>query len=259
MALADPPDLAIIAVPTSLHLEVALPLLQQGVPCLVEKPLACTLDDAAALAAFPNCHPGHIVRFSPEYRSFETHRDPSAAVGFIQAERLAAPTGRSGDIDVIMDLMIHDLDLVLHLFHRPVVDLRAIGVSLSADPNRIDIANVRLETGAGEVANLTASRVSRRPVRSLRVFTTSEYWTLDATAGKVERLLWAGGASQASTLALGADDALDAEHDALLATVRGERPFPISPLQGLQAVEFAHRVIQAIASNRGRRSVVHDT
>ncbi|MFH1464957.1 MAG: Gfo/Idh/MocA family oxidoreductase [Pseudomonadota bacterium] len=238
------PDFAVVAVPTSAHLEVALPLLEAGIPCLVEKPLAATVEQASRLVGFPHCLPGHVERFNPVFSVIG-----EVPVRYLQAERMAPPTGRDRDVDVVRDLMIHDLDLVLWLLGGQVTDLRTVGLTLpgwpGGEPGAIDIANVRLETAAGGVATLTASRVSRRSTRRMRLFTDDDYWSLDLGERRAERVRWSSGELDASPVAVPSQDPLDAEHDALLAYVRGVRAFPITAEDGLLALDLAERVAQS--------------
>jgi predicted dehydrogenase len=235
------PDFAVVAVPTTAHLEVALPLLEAGIPCLVEKPLAATVEQASHLVGFPHCLPGHIERFNPVFKVIG-----EVPVRYLEAERMAPPTGRDRDVDVVRDLMIHDLDLVLWLLGGAITDLRTVGLSLpgwpGGEPGAVDIANARLETAAGGVATLTASRVSRRSVRRLRLFTDEDYWSLDLGERRAERVRWSSGELEGAPIPVPTFDPLDAEHEALLAHVRGEQPFPLTAEDGLLALELAERV-----------------
>ena len=244
------PDFAVVAVPTRVHLEVALPLLEAGVPCLLEKPMASNVEEASWLMAFPHCLPGHIERFNPVFSVIE-----GTPVRYLQAERMASPSGRGGDVDVVREIMVHDLDLVRWLLGGPVADLRAVGLALPGGPAegaepRVDIANARLETVGGLVATLTASRISRRGTRKLRLFTDADYWSLDLGERRAERVRWSAGEVEGVPVPVPTTDPLDAEHDALLAHVRGDEPYPMTPEDGLLALELAERTCQAIAANR---------
>lgn len=149
-----PLDAAVIATPTVSHARLAEELAKAGVPCLVEKPLAATLDEAERLAGLPGVYVGHTERFNPAFSLAPLD------AAFVQAERLAPFSGRSTDIDVILDLMVHDIDLFLSLCpDDPVVDVQANGVAVTTGCT--DIAQARLETKGGRVATLTASRVRR--------------------------------------------------------------------------------------------------
>jgi predicted dehydrogenase len=181
-------DAVTVAVPTEIHRSVSLPFLQARVPVLVEKPIARSLEEAdemigAAGDAGVVLAVGHTERFNPALaraRPFLT--DPR----FIEVHRLGAFRERSLDIDVVFDLMIHDLDVVLSLVNSDVESLDAVGVPVIT--NRVDIANVRLKFANGCIANLTASRISRDQVRKIRFFQPASYLSIDYAAQKVE--LW---------------------------------------------------------------------
>jgi len=172
-------DLASVCVPTRLHREVAAPLIERGVAVLVEKPLAARLDEARALAALARTRGvclqvGHVERFNPALRAA---RRLALEPRFIEAHRLAPFSFRSADVGVVHDLMIHDLDIVLHLIRSPLREVRAVGGALLS-PHE-DIASARLEFEDGAVANLTASRVSLAPMRRTRVFSRDVFLSLD--------------------------------------------------------------------------------
>ncbi len=172
-------DAASVAVPTVHHHAVASALLAAGLDLLVEKPLAATLADAKALAdqAEKNgrvLQPGHLERFNPAVLAIEPHlRRPM----FFEAHRLSVFTPRSLDVDVVLDLMIHDLDIVLAFAASPVREIRAVGLPIVSP--KVDIANVRVEFDSGCVANFTASRVSTERVRKLRFFEPRQYVSID--------------------------------------------------------------------------------
>ena len=239
-----PPDFAVVAVPTPLHLQVALPLLEAGVPCLVEKPLASDPEQARQLAAHAHCLPGHVERFNPVFDVLGGAR-PS----YLQAERLAPAGGRARSADIVLDLMIHDLDLALWLLGDDIEDLRAVGLAVPAQgagsQEGPDIANARLETVDGKVANLSASRVSRSGLRKLRLVTSQDYWSLDLQEHQAERIRWRAGRLDAMPVAVPARDALRAEHDAMIDHVRGRRAYPVPASHGQRAVELAWRVKRA--------------
>lgn len=240
-AAAHTPDFAIIATPTRVHAEVALPLLERGVPCLVEKPLAATLSQAEQLAKYSHLSVGHIERFNPVFSAIK-----DARAEFIEVERLAPSTGRSSDIDVIGDLMIHDLDLLLQVMRGPILDVRAKGVSVAgALP---DMVNARIEIDLGPnrvgVANLTASRVSNQTVRTWRVFEPGRYWSLDLHKRQAKTQTWPG--EPEGLLSLGDSDPLTAEHEAFLAAVRGDGPFVCTGTEALAALALAERIRQCL-------------
>jgi len=172
-------DAATVAVPTVHHHAVASALLDAGLDLLVEKPLAATLaqaDDLLALAAKHDriLQPGHLERFNPAVLAVQTrlHRPM-----FFESHRLSIFTPRALDVDVVLDLMIHDLDIVLTFAASPVREVRAVGLPILSP--KVDIANVRVEFESGCVANFTASRVSTERVRKLRFFEPRQYVSID--------------------------------------------------------------------------------
>jgi predicted dehydrogenase len=172
-------DAAILAVPTSLHAEIGCALLEAGIDVLVEKPIAATMEDATRLvdAAERNgriLQVGHLERFNPAVIALE--RRVTLPL-FFEIHRMSVFTLRSLDVDVILDLMIHDLDIVLALTRGNLKDIRAAGISVLSP--KVDIANVRLEFDDGCIANLTASRVSTEKVRKLRLFQPRQYISVD--------------------------------------------------------------------------------
>ncbi len=172
-------DAASVAVPTNAHLAVARRLLEADIDVLVEKPLAVDLPEADALIELACRHgrvaqAGHLERFNPAVRAVLPHVTRPM---FFEVHRLSVFTPRSLDVDVVMDLMIHDLDVVLSLVDSPVRDLRAVGLPVLTP--KVDIANVRVEFESGCVANFTASRVSTERVRKLRFFQPQQYVSLD--------------------------------------------------------------------------------
>jgi predicted dehydrogenase len=172
-------DAATIVVPTTFHFAVAAEFLGRGIPLLVEKPLAATLREAELLVALAERHGailqvGHIERFNP---AFEQLRHRPMQPKFISCERLGPFTGRSTDIGVVLDLMIHDLDLLLALTGSPVGQLEAVGVSLFGGQE--DVANARLHFADGCIAEATASRISVAPSRHMRVWAPEGYAHVD--------------------------------------------------------------------------------
>ena len=172
-------DAACVAVPTVKHYEVASELLDAGLDLLIEKPFAATLAEADALIQNQEKHdrivqPGHLERFNPAVTAVEPKLTRPM---FFEAHRLSVFTPRALDVDVVLDLMIHDLDIVLTFAKSPVREVRAVGLPVLSP--KVDIANVRVEFESGCVANFTASRVSTERVRKLRFFEPRQYVSID--------------------------------------------------------------------------------
>jgi predicted dehydrogenase len=170
---------ASVAVPTMHHHAVASALLDAGLDLLVEKPLAANLSEADDLIAKAEkngriLQPGHLERFNPAVLAVEPRLTRPM---FFEAHRLSVFTPRALDVDVVLDLMIHDLDIVLTFAHSPVREVRAVGLPILSP--KVDIANVRIEFESGCVANFTASRVSTEQVRKLRFFEPRQYVSID--------------------------------------------------------------------------------
>lgn len=231
-------DCAVIAVPTSAHARVALPLLRAGIPCLIEKPIASTPEEASEIAAFPHASVGHIERYNPAFLVM----GPVDA-RFVQAERLAAFAGRSPDADVVLDLMVHDLDLYLSLLppdDRVGLDVRANGLSVKT--GRVDIAHARVESPGGRVGVFTASRVSRGPARRFRVMAPGVYWSLDLGSKKAHRVRWGEDELGEEPVEVPPGDALASELAGFLDAVARGGPFPVPGSEGLAALMLALRV-----------------
>ncbi|MBI4364435.1 MAG: Gfo/Idh/MocA family oxidoreductase, partial [Candidatus Latescibacteria bacterium] len=179
-------DLVSIAAPTPLHAELALFCLSRGIHVLVEKPMAERPEQGESMLAAARAQKrallvGQVERFNPAIRAARAHlKSPR----FIEAHRLAPIVPRGIDVDVILDLMIHDLDLAVWLTRSSVAEVQAVGVPVLTP--RIDIANARLTFASGCVANLTASRVSREKVRKIRFFESNEYLSVDCLNRTVE-------------------------------------------------------------------------
>lgn len=214
-ALLDHADAVVVAVPTVDHEAVASAALARGLPVLVEKPLAPSLEAADRILAAAEeggafVQSGHVERFNPAIVAASAYLD---APGFIECHRMAAFTPRSTDVAVVLDLMIHDVDLVMTLVGTPLRELAAAGVAVLTPT--VDIANARLTFEGGAVANLTASRVSAERLRRLRVFQRSGYISLDLAAGTGEFLrlkhdgAGLGAAAPDAVLALGLSEIVE--------------------------------------------------
>ncbi|MDQ6708909.1 MAG: Gfo/Idh/MocA family oxidoreductase [Acidobacteriota bacterium] len=180
-------DAAIVAAPTAVHAEIGCALLEAGIDVLVEKPIAADLASADRLIAVAAVNGrilqvGHLERFNPAVVALEKL---ASLPLFFEVHRLSVFSPRSLDVDVVLDLMIHDLDIVLSLARSDLEEVRAAGISILS--SRIDIANVRLQFQDGCVANLTASRVSTERVRKLRLFQPQQYISLDYAKQEVVR------------------------------------------------------------------------
>lgn len=175
-----------VAVPTVLHAEVGCEFLRRGVHVLVEKPIANSLPAADALIRAQAesgaiLRVGHSERFNPAVEAVQPF---IGSPRFFEAHRLGVFVPRSLDIDVVLDLMIHDLDLILHWIGKPIAEIRAVGVPVLTP--RVDIANARIEFEGGCVANVTASRVSAEKIRKLRFFQPSDYVSIDFQSQDVQ-------------------------------------------------------------------------
>jgi predicted dehydrogenase len=243
-------DAAIVATPTSEHLSVSSTLISRGIHVLVEKPVVRDEDDARALRSVSQKYPevvvavGHSERFNPAVVATKQLEERPL---YIVGERLGPFKERSVDIDVIDDLMIHDLDLVLSWVRSPVREVRAVGVSIMTD--HIDMADARIEFESGAVASLSASRSSLESSRKLRLFTARRYLSLDLEKKQVKfvrRLTASSGDKwpeiEGGMLDVPASDALMNEDAAFLRACRGE-PSPIVTLEdGIAAVSLAARI-----------------
>jgi predicted dehydrogenase len=251
-------DLVSIAVPTERHHEVALVFLQAGVHVLLEKPVTKTLEEADALLGAARAKGvllavGHLERFNPAFRALaQTFERPL----YIECERLSGFKQRGIDVDVVLDLMIHDLDLVRALARSEIGQVSACGFPVMTDA--IDIANVRIEFANGCVTNLSASRVSQAPVRKLRVFRSGEYASADLQAGKlrVVRRDPRGGEIAQDESAFEDRDALRAEIENFVAAVRGGRPPLVTGEDGRAALALALEVSRLVHARLQRYAAV---
>lgn len=246
-------DVVSIAVPTAAHYAVARACLDAGVHVLVEKPIAGTVAEGDDLVATAQARGlclavGHLERFNPAYVGLAQE---VAQPVFVQAERLARFQPRGTDVDVVLDLMIHDIDLVLALMGSPVAAVSACGFRVMT--GKIDIANAYLEFENGGVASLSASRISREPVRKLRAFGNEVYASADLHAGRL-RVERAGTLGQPSLQDADQADALGAEIAAFVAGVRGVSHRYVSGREAREALVLALRVNEAIAARAGRRN-----
>jgi predicted dehydrogenase len=248
---------ASVAAPTIHHLEVARALMEAGIDVLIEKPLAASLAEADELVQLAATHKrvaqaGHLERFNPAVRAtIPLLTQPM----FFEVHRLSVFTPRSLDVDVVLDLMIHDLDIVVSFANSPVKEVRAVGLPILS--GKVDIANVRLEFESGCVANFTASRVSTERVRKLRFFQPRQYVSVDY--GRQEVLVFTvgqeGSTSSTPTVnpqigvgkpSVTSEEPLHAELKAFLHAVR-ERSTPVVPISdGRRALALALDIVETI-------------
>ncbi|HKJ92563.1 MAG TPA: Gfo/Idh/MocA family oxidoreductase [Longimicrobiales bacterium] len=255
-------DAVVVAVPTVSHEAVAVRAAEHGVNMLIEKPIAPSLDAAdrivaAAAGSDVLVQIGHVERFNSALRAAEPYLDEPL---FVECHRLAPFGPRGTDVAVVLDLMIHDLDLLLSLIDRPVTHIAAAGVPVLT--TRPDIANARLEFEGGGVANLTASRVSQERVRKFRFFQRSGYISLDLAAGRGEFLRLRPGLSFepgepipadrleeiVERVTLVGDDAepLKVELDSFVRAVAGEAAVAVDGAAGRRALAVALEIVERI-------------
>ncbi len=249
----DSVDAVSVVVPNTHHYDVARPLLEAGIHVMLEKPLTNTVaqaDELIALAAARNVilQAGHLERFNPAVKFL---RERVQRPLFIEAHRLGGFKNRATDVDVVLDLMIHDLDIVLTLVQAPVTEIRAAGYRVLT-PN-IDIANARIQFESGCVANLTASRVSLKDMRKIRVFEEGAYLSADcATRENVmvacDPAVGFTPATRPELVNHGPTDNLNEELLAFVKAVRGEAPVPVTGQEGRDALAIAIEVNEAIAA-----------
>jgi len=266
---------ASVAVPTKVHLEVSRVLIERGVPVLIEKPLARTAAEGEEIVALARrcgvvVAVGHTERFNPAVRAVSRL---GLRPKFIEAHRISPFTFRSADVGVVFDLMIHDIDVVLHLVRDEVARVEAVGVNVLVPYE--DIANARVVFRGGAVANLTASRLALKTERKLRVFAEKAYVSLDyqkkvgiaitldrnldvlkfARERNLEDLSQIAGVDfgqlvHVEPLQIEEQDPLRTELETFVECVRARRPPPVSAEEGLAAVRLAERIVASLSAHR---------
>lgn len=249
LEMLDQVDAVSIVVPTSLHFDVAQPFLEDGIATLLEKPIAATVDEARKLVdmAAQNDAPfliGHLERYNPALRAVaEKVADPR----YIEVHRLGTFVERATDVDVITDLMIHDLDLVLSLVDEEPDDVQAIGAPVITD--HVDLANVRLSFPSGAVANITASRVSNKRFRRFRVFGPEGYYGINLMDQELDIVTKGETAEgeqfpslEVEQVAFDAEQPLQVELAHFIEVAQGNAMPMVTGLQGLRALELAQQI-----------------
>ena len=260
-SLLDEVDAVTIVVPTPAHFAVAREAVSRGTHVLIEKPITATLQEADALLEVAEStgalvQIGHVERFNRAVRAALPH---IGMPRFLQVDRLAPFNPRGSDVAVVLDLMIHDIDLILTLVGAPVTSVAAVGVPVLTPS--VDIANARLEFATGAVANITASRVSRERTRKVRMFQPSGYLSLDLAAGTGEFFRIRGDVDLAALASAPAGieafvervpieapegEPLRLEFESFVAAVRGERKIAVSGRDGREALAVALRIVNEI-------------
>ena len=246
-------DAVTVAVPTELHRDIALPFLERGIAVLVEKPMARSLEEAdelvaAARASGATLGVGHTERYNPAVAAV---LPLVTSPRFIEVHRLGVFPDRSLDIDVVFDLMIHDLDIILALVRSDVESIEAVGVPVLTP--RYDIANARLRFASGCIANVTASRISRERVRKIRFFQPDAYISIDYAAQEVEgwRLVPRDGerpSIQGGPLPVQRDEPLRRELADFVRAARSKSAPLVDGDAGRRALELATRIAQKMES-----------
>ncbi len=258
-ALPGSVDAVSVAVPTVAHAEVGCRLMEMGLDVLIEKPMAVNLPEAQALLDAAKRHArilqvGHVERFNPAVIAVEPIVNRPL---FFEVHRLGVFTPRSLDVDVIYDLMIHDLDILLALVNEPVTEVKAVGIPVLTD--KVDIAHARLEFTGGAVANVTASRVSTERVRKMRFFQQHEYISLDYGRRDALRVGVKKPGPQPEfafeKLPAPAVEPLHAELDAFLQAVRTRQEPRTNGAAGFAALELASRVMASIRGHAARVNI----
>lgn len=265
-ALLDVIDAAVVVVPTQAHYAVAHEALGRGIHLLIEKPITATLDQADALLRLAGARNailqiGHVERFNRAVRAAMPYFE---APRFVESERLAPYKARSRDVAVVLDLLIHDIDLVHAVVRDRISGVKAVGVGVL---NELDMANSWLEFQGGAVANIKASRVSRDASRKLRLFQQNGYFSLDLGAGTGEFYRLRADVDRAELakseqsiekfvervkLKAPEGEPLKLEHESFLAAIRGESPVVVTGQDGRDALAVALRIVDEINASLPR-------
>lgn len=263
--IADADALDIVSTTTT-HYDIAKQCLLNGKHIFIEKPLANTLEEGSELVqlvkeANVKCQVGHVERYNPAYRALE---DELLQPMFIEAHRLAQFNPRGTDVSVILDLMVHDIDIIMHLVKSPVKRISASGVSVISET--ADIVNARIEFDNGCVANLTASRISLKKMRKMRLFQRDAYIGIDFLEKKTEVIRLKDGVENGGPLDFPIDmpsgdkklisvqmpdvvpsNAIREELASFAASILEDKPVTVSVYDGFQAMDVAHQILKKMS------------
>ncbi len=242
--MLDEIDAAIVATPTSEHFSIAKNLLQEGKHVLVEKPITETVEQGEKLVEIARekgliLQVGHLERFNPAVEAVE---NLISEPRFIEVQRLGSFSARSLDIDVVLDLMIHDLDIILAMIKDEVKTIRSSGIHVLSE--KIDIANARIEFQSGCVANLTASRVHQGKVRKLRIFEPTVYYSIDYIDQEVKVFPLNGRQTDIKTLRIQKEEPLKKELQNFLSSIQKGQTSKVSGEEALRALKLAYTVLE---------------
>jgi len=241
--MLDEVDAGIVATPTSEHFAISMKLLKEGKSVLVEKPITETVEQAEELVSVANkkgliLQIGHLERFNPAVEALENLiSEPK----FIEVQRLGSFSARSLDIDVVLDLMIHDLDIIMALIKDEVKVIRSSGIHVLSD--KIDIANARLEFTSGCIATLTASRVHQGKVRKLRIFEPTSYYSIDYIDQEVKVFPLNGRQTDIKTLKIKKEEPLKKELQNFFRCIIDGKKRKVTGEEGLRALKLAYNVL----------------
>jgi len=244
--MLDEIDAGIVATPTSEHFHISMNLLKHGKHVLVEKPITETIEQAEQLVDQARTNGlilqvGHLERFNPAVEAVENIiSDPK----FVEVQRLGSFSSRSLDVDVVLDLMIHDLDIILALIKDEVNVIRSSGIHVLSE--KVDIANARLEFKGGCVATLTASRVHQGKVRKLRIFEPTSYYSIDYIDQEVKIFPLSGSQTDIKTLKIKKEEPLKKELENFLRCQAEGKNGKVSGEEGLRALRLAYDVLKEI-------------
>jgi predicted dehydrogenase len=244
--MLDDIEAGIVSAPTSEHYAITKKLLENGKSVLVEKPITDTVEQGEELVKIAEnngliLQVGHLERFNP---AVEALQDLISEPKFIEVQRLGSFSARSLDTNVVLDLMIHDLDIILDLIQDEVEIIRSSGIHVLSE--KFDIANARLEFKSGCVATLTASRVHQGKVRNLRIFEPTSYYSIDYIDQEVKVFPLNGRQTDIKTVKIKKEEPLKKELDNFFRCLRDKKVRKVSGEEGLRALCLAHRVLNEI-------------